>query len=268
MWAEVPLDLQRPDGLLTGPEVARSDGHGIVQAHDVAHPRHSSRLTVINVEQPPAIHRTGDTGGHQHAGDLQVDGKVRLAVDLRRRIQTLRGGAQQLELLGGFQRHCVGQWQRRSRLDQVAIGRLQAIGAKHLAVLRMAQARRDAPLQSSRLDQQDARRSARPTQRLPGNTSRSRTTGGLKLHQAVGIQRRVRWRFLDHHLIQGHFQLLGDHHGNTGLRTLAHFNFRRDHRDHAIGANADKGTVTLRGVITKPTCRSRLGGCAFGHQRR
>lgn len=127
----------------------------------------------------------------------------------------------------------------------------------------MAQARRDAPLQSSRLDQQDARRSARPTQRLPGNTSRSRTTGGLKLHQAVGIQRRVRWRFLDHHLIQGHFQLLGDHHGNTGLRTLAHFNFRRDHRDHAIGANADKGTVTLRGVITKPTCRSRLGGCAL-----
>ena len=102
----------------------------------------------------------------------------------------------------GLSRHILGPVKLGLRYSTVPLH--AATRAKHLAVLRMAQARRYMPLQRCSLDQQDTRRGARPTQRLPGVAGRSRATGGLKLQQGVGIQRRVWWRLLNNDLIEAY----------------------------------------------------------------
>nr|GFD56093.1 hypothetical protein [Tanacetum cinerariifolium] len=84
--------------LLACPEIRGRDRDRVVQPHDVPHAwdRFCGGF-VLEVAQRAARNRAGPRGRDQHAGHLQVDGELRGAVDLVRRVQTLRGFAQQLE---------------------------------------------------------------------------------------------------------------------------------------------------------------------------
>ncbi len=95
----VPFDHQRRQPFLRGPHVVGDDRDGVVEPHDLTHALDGLGRRIIH-----ALHATAEDGRLRKRRDLHarrpnvdaVDGR---SVDLRRRVQPLGRGADELEIL-------------------------------------------------------------------------------------------------------------------------------------------------------------------------
>ena len=94
----------------------------IVEMHDLVHAFDGQRLAVVDAFQLAAQHRTGGDGADLHARHLHIDAVDRRAVDLVGRVEPLGRRADQLEVLGILERDLLRRRQRRSLVDQRAVG--------------------------------------------------------------------------------------------------------------------------------------------------
>ena len=165
---QVPLYRQGLEPLLARPVVGRGDRHGIFQGDHIAHARHLPRCAGVNRFELAAVYRTGQGRGHQHARHLQVDGELRLAIYLGRRIQPGRGRAEQTELIRRFEHHRLRQRQCTGGIHQFAVGQLLPGRSVHHRITRLTLGGIYPPARRRGLNQQQPRGCSGLAQRLPG----------------------------------------------------------------------------------------------------
>ena len=115
MRTVVPFDHQRRQPFLCGPHVVGHDGDRIVELHDLAHARDGFGGGIVHALDPAAEDGRLREGRDLHAGRLNVDAIDRRSVDFRRRVEPLRGFADEPEILRPLERDVLGNWQSRRR---------------------------------------------------------------------------------------------------------------------------------------------------------
>ena len=207
----------------------------------------------------PPRHRAGGDGADLHAGHLHVDAVYGAAVDLGRRVQASLAAADQAEVRGVLQGHVM-------RHGQPCRGVRKRAVAQRSPARRMRHRRR-APRGTLRRPRPIAPpppRSAwcvRP--RLPraaaANRHGSRWTrpSPAIAQQRIGVQRRVRRRRFQPHLVEPDFQFLGQQHGRGGPDALT----------ASRCCAMISVTVPLRSMRTKALGAKGAVSCAAGRGR-
>jgi len=135
--AFIPLDVQRVARLLRMPPGVGHHRHAVADPHHVDHAGHGLGLGGVDAGRLAADDWTLRQCGVHHAGQLDVDAVFRAAVDLVRRFQPPGRLADDLEILGIFQRDLVRHGQPGCGCGQLAVGGAAPAGAGDLAVGRM-----------------------------------------------------------------------------------------------------------------------------------
>src|SRR6266851_5666119 len=115
VWTVIPFDHQRRQSFLRSPHVVGHDRDGVVEAYDLTHTFDGLGLCIIH-----ALHTAAEDGRLRKRRDLharrpRVDAIDRATVDLRRCVQTLGRGADELEIPDPFQRDAFRRRQRKLR---------------------------------------------------------------------------------------------------------------------------------------------------------
>jgi len=98
--AVVPFDLECGKPLLRSAHVIRHHGDRVIEPDDLADAPNGLGRDIIHALHAPAKHRRLCERCDLHPGWPRVDAIVRRAVDLGRRVEPLRGRADQLEISG------------------------------------------------------------------------------------------------------------------------------------------------------------------------
>ena len=106
--AVVPFDHQGRQPLLRSPHMVGHDRDGIVEPHDLTHALDGLGCRIIHALHASAEDGRLCKGRDLHAGRPNVDAIDGRSVDLRRRVQTLGRGADELEILRPLERHALG----------------------------------------------------------------------------------------------------------------------------------------------------------------
>ena len=118
----VPFDHQGREPLLRRAHVIGHDGDGVVEPHDLAHALDGLGRGIVHALHAAAEHRRLRKRRDLHAGRPNVDAVDGRAVDLRRRVETLGRGADQLEILRSLERDVFGHGHARRIGGKLAIG--------------------------------------------------------------------------------------------------------------------------------------------------
>ncbi len=238
----VPFDHQGREPFLGSPHMVGHDGDGIVEPHDLAHAVNGLGRRIIHALQTSTEHGRLRQRCDLHPRRTNVDAVDGGSVDLRGRVQALRRGADELEILRALEHHAFGDGHARGVGGERAIrdpssGR----GVKHFAALRAAGRRIDVPAARRRRHQHGSRDRTGLAQGPPRPPYRVRVAGGLHAQQRVGVELFVGRRMFEAHLLQVHFQLFGDQHRDRRIGALAHLHIRHDQDDLPVAADADEG---------------------------
>src|SRR6202030_3105172 len=112
VWTAVPFDHQRRESFLRSSHMVSHDRDGVVESYDLTHALDGVGLGIIH-----ALHTTAEDGRLGEGRDLHarrpsVDAIDGCSVDLRGYVQTLGGGADELEIPDPFQRDAFRRRQR------------------------------------------------------------------------------------------------------------------------------------------------------------
>ncbi len=166
----IPLNRSGLEAFLGSPQMVRDYGYCLIDRDDLTHAFDRTRGRLVHRPCLSAAHRGDGNSRHLQSRQPHVDAEFRPAIDLVRRIETLRGSTDQSELLRPLQDHGVGRryGQRSSDIHQITVGQAtRARGMHDGAVLCPTGVAVDSPLLGGRLNQQRARGGARLTQRHP-----------------------------------------------------------------------------------------------------
>ncbi|MCY1391190.1 hypothetical protein D9M71_60260 [compost metagenome] len=255
----VPLDRERCQPLARGSHVVGDHRHRVPGVHHFVHALdHHGRCLVHRVEGAADDRADGDRRD-LHALGAGIDTEHGLAAHLVGAVGAFGRSANQLEPGRVFQLRLSGRGQPGGSIHQFAVTELAtAFRMQHHAVLGLAAFHRHRPLLRGSRHQQGARGGAGLAQGFPVGRHRGRTAGDLEAQHGVGIARVVGWSVLDHHLIEGYFQFLGDQRRHRGVGGLAHLHRLNDEEHLAAAIDADIGV----GV------EFTLGGLGVAHQAR
>ena len=238
----VPFDHQRRQPFLRGPHMIGHDGDGVVEPHDLTHALDGLGRRIVHALHATAEDRRLRKGRDLHAWRPNVDAIDGRSVDLRRRVETLGRGADELEILRPLERHAFGDRHAGGIGGKFAIFDASSRRrVKHFAALRAAGRRIDIPALCRRRDQHGSRGRAGLAQRLPRPAYRVRVAGCLHAQQGIGVELFVGRSMLQPHLFQVHLQLFGDQHRDGGIGALAHLDIGHGQDDLSVAADADEG---------------------------
>jgi hypothetical protein len=238
----VPFDHQGRQPFLRGAHVVGHDRDGVVEPHDLAHALDGLGRRVVH-----PLHTTAEDGRLRKGRDLHarrpnvdaIDGR---SVDLRRCVETLGRGADELEILRPLERHGFGDRQAGGGGGKFAI--LDAFPrrrVKHFTALRAAGRRIDIPALRRRRHEHGPRGRTGLAQGLPRGAYRVRVAGCLHSQQRIGVELFVGRSMLQPHLFQVHLQLFGDQHRDGGIGALAHLDIGHGQDDLPVASDADEG---------------------------
>ncbi len=255
---EVPGDVQCFTALLGRPGVFADDGDAVRHLHHV-----DDALDLLCCRGVEALHRAAEfrrTRQHrgQHAGQIDVERELRRAVGLGVAVETRRRLADQAVGRGVFRLHTRGyRRQRGSSSDELRVGRAAVRrGVAQRAFAGFDFAGRHVPCRRRDLDQHRACGCTRRAQFVPAIGDRTRSAGALHAEQMVGIQLGVGRRAFRAHFAPVGVELFGDDGGEAGIGALAHLEMFRQHRDGAVGRNAQECV----GCEILSRCRCSGGG--------
>ena len=98
-----------------------NNGDGVVEAHHLTHTLDCQRRAVVDAGEVAAKNRARSNGRYLHARYADIDAKLRLAVHLLRRVETLGRRSDQLKVLGILERHFSRHRQPRGQIDERSI---------------------------------------------------------------------------------------------------------------------------------------------------
>ena len=237
----VPFDHQRCQAFLRSPHMIGHDRDGVVEPHDLTHALDGLGLRIIDALHATAEDRRLRERRDLHARRPRVDAIDGRSVDLRRRVQALRRGADELEIRRSLERHAFGH-RHAGRVG----GKLAVFGTsarrrvKHFASLRATRRRIDIPALRRRRHEHGSRGRPGLAQRLPRAAYRVRVAGCLHAEQGIGIELFVGRSMFQPHLFQVHLQLFGDQHRDGGVGALAHLDVGHDQRDLTVRIDTDE----------------------------
>jgi hypothetical protein len=130
----VPFDLERCETFLGSSHVIGDDRNGVIEPHDLAHALDRFRGRVIQALHAPAEDRRLHQGCNFHAGRTSVDAVHCRSIHLRRRIEPLGRGADQLET----RRHACRNLNLRGLRGQLGV--FEPAPARHVNHLTIARA--------------------------------------------------------------------------------------------------------------------------------
>ncbi|MCY1415849.1 hypothetical protein D9M71_313450 [compost metagenome] len=239
----VPLDHQRIAAALGAPGIPREHRDPAGDLHHLDHPVDRQRwFGIVCLDGGAEPGGMGDHGS-EHARQLDVLGKDRLAGDLVVRVLARDMPADQPELTGFLEPDLLGHRLLRRGPGQLAEGCLPAGSrmADHTASHRDV-VRRHLPLGCGRRDQHGTRRGTGLAQLLPGVGDRGTAAGALRrAPEQVVVARGIGGCALHPHLRPVRIQLLGQDGGQTGIGALAHFQVLGDDGDAVVLADAQEG---------------------------
>ena len=189
----VPFDHQGREALLRGAHVVGHHGDGVVEPHDLAHALDGLGRGIVHALHAAAEHRRLRKRRDLHAGRPDVDAVDGRSVDLRRRVQTLGRGADQLEILRSLERDAFGDRHAGRIGGKLAVAEASPRRrVNHLTALRAAGRRIDIPALRRRRHEHGPRGRTGLAQRLPCPADRVRVAGRLHAQQR-DWRRAFRW---------------------------------------------------------------------------
>ena len=243
MRTVVPFDRQGFEALLRGAHVVGNHGDGIIEPHDLAHALDGLGRGIVDALHAAAEYRRLREGRDLHAGRPDIDAVDGRSIDLRRRVETLGRGADQLEILRSLERDVVRapasaphrrrarhtryvcrsarESLRRVRARQVAGSTFQRCAAAATSMVRAI-----AP----------AWRSGCHAPRIAFELPVACTPSS-----GIGVELFVGRGVLQPHLVEVHLQLFGDQHRDRRIGALAHFDIGHGQDDLAVTSDADEG---------------------------
>jgi len=183
-----------------------------------------------------AVNRGAGDDGAQHAGKLDVQSELGLAVDFALAFDALDVGADELEVFRIFERNVVGHGQRRGFGGELTV-RGAPIAAHDVAVLGGERGLVDAPLLGRGFDEQRPRRGAGGTKTLPRRHDAGAASRDLHVKHGIGVLGR-RGRWLDTDGLPVGVELFGNDHRKRRVDALSHLGLVDDDGHDVVRADA------------------------------
>ena len=247
------------------------DRDGVVEPYDLTHALDGLGLRIVH-----ALHATAEDGRLCEGRDLHarrpsVDAIHGRSVDLRRRVQTLGRGADELELLRSLEHHALGNGQVGGGDRELAIFKASpGRRVTHFTALCAAGCRIDIPALCRRRNQHGSRGRAGLAQGLPRRAYRVRVARCLDpTQQRIAVKLFVGRSMFQPYLFQVHLQFFGDQHRYGRVGALSHLHVAHGQCDPARLVDADE-CVGYEGLFVRAFGRAgrtaRPAGCEGDQQ--
>ena len=253
----VPHDVERLAALHRGPRVVGDDRDAARDPDDVPDAGNRLRPGVVHARHRAAHDGTARDDGVEHAGQTDVDPERRGAVDLGRRVETLRGRADETKVAGVLQRRRGGHRQLRRVLGERAVTQARVRrGVDDRAAIGAARRGVNAPARSRRLHEHLSRRRARLPKRRP------RRADALAAEDPLRSAKRAvdAWK-LGADLRPVALEFFGQQHRQGRDRALPHLGLVNEERHDVVGPDVDPRVECegRRGRRWRPPPRASAG---------